>query len=294
MIRQRIMIVSDGARRPLFETSPAGVPSPSHSLLIEAHCGQRGAVQTRRIPDQVLTLFVDQGFVEHAADGGAPVGMVLPAGTVVLSLRDRVETVLWVEPARVMCVRIDDHVLGEAAATLGLSNAPALTPSSGLHDPKLTALMQTLQLEQAGGFPSGPLFVDGIEQSIVSLLVGAYMCGGGHIRGPVGGLPRRKAQRVEEFVRENLSRPLGLVDLANSAGYSASHFSWLFHQTFRMTPHRYLQRMRIERAALLLSKEESNSILDVALECGFQTQQHFSRVFRGVMGVSPGEYRRRP
>jgi AraC family transcriptional regulator len=82
-----------------------------------------------------------------------------------------------------------------------------------------------------------------------------------------------------------------LKDLADCAAYSQSHFSRLFRETFHIGPHRFVLNLRIERAKALLARRD-HSILEVALLFGFQTQQHFARIFRQLVGVTPGEYRR--
>ena len=287
----RIMAIGSGGPQPLFDTEPVGLPSPSRSLLIESHRGKPGAVQTRAIPEQVLTLFVEPGLLEHAQEDGVPTRLAVSAGAVAISLRNRLETVRWTASCRVMSVRIEDCVLDGAAVALGRGRFHELAPSSGVLDERLTALLRTLYLEQAKGFPAGRLFIDCIEQAIATLLVGGYARDGRPGPEPAGMLPARLARRVEELVHVHLGRCLSLEELASCAGYSPSHFSWLFRRTFGMTPHRYVQRMRIDRAMTLLARR-SCSILDVALGCGFQTQQHFSRVFRAHTGMSPGEFRR--
>ncbi|HTJ93264.1 MAG TPA: AraC family transcriptional regulator [Pararobbsia sp.] len=236
-------------------------------------------------------MFLDSGVVEHAQDGGAPVMIRMPARAAVLSLRERHESVRWLEPVRVMSVRVDDRVLDEAARALGRSRAPALVPSSGVHDVRLIALLQALYAEQASGYVAGPLFVDGIEQTLAALLVSGFADDKRALHAPARRLSPARVRRIEEYVREHLNRPLSLAELADCAGYSPSHFALLFHATFGSTPHRYLQRLRIEQAMALLCASR-HSILDTALACGFQTQQHFSRVFREVTGTSPAMYRR--
>ena len=56
------------------------------------------------------------------------------------------------------------------------------------------------------------------------------------------------------------------------------------------TPHQCLLRYRVQRAKEMLRSAEMR-VLDVAIACGFKTQQHFARVFRQVCGASPKEYR---
>jgi len=83
---------------------------------------------------------------------------------------------------------------------------------------------------------------------------------------------------------------LTLSELAESVGLSTAHFSEMFHQSTGETPHQFVLRNRIERAKEMLRAPEAR-VLDVAVACGFKTQQHFARVFRRICGASPTEYR---
>ncbi len=286
-----IAAICNGQPEPLFGTDHEGPLSPSPTLLIEAHTGRPGDWQTRTIPAQVLTLFTEPGSVSHSAGDAAPASIFIPAQAVVFSLRGQPESVRWLRQARILAVQLDDQVLADTAEALFDTPGFELSPSSGVRDARLSALLQALHAEQASGFASGRLFVDGVEQALAALLVSHH---GGRMRPPrvpAGGLPPSRAKRVVDYMHAHLDNPLRLEDLAGCSGYSASHFSRLFHETFAVTPHRYVLNLRVERAKALLARRE-HSILDVAQLCGFQTQQHFSRIFRQLTGESPGEFRR--
>jgi AraC-like DNA-binding protein len=80
--------------------------------------------------------------------------------------------------------------------------------------------------------------------------------------------------------------------LAGSLGLSRAHFIRSFHKTFGETPHRYLQRRRLERAMALL-RETDRSVTEICLDVGFASLGSFSRTFREVVGESPRQYRER-
>jgi AraC-like DNA-binding protein len=88
------------------------------------------------------------------------------------------------------------------------------------------------------------------------------------------------------------ARPLDIPALARIACVSEAHFIRTFGATFGETPHRYLQRRRVERSMYLL-RETERSITDVCLDVGFSSLGTFSRTFRRIMGESPSAYRRR-
>jgi AraC-like DNA-binding protein len=88
------------------------------------------------------------------------------------------------------------------------------------------------------------------------------------------------------------AQPLDIPTLAGIAHVSEAHFIRTFRATFGETPHRYLQRRRIERAMFLLRTTRA-SVTDVCLDVGFNSLGTFSRTFRDVVGVTPSEFRRR-
>jgi len=106
-----------------------------------------------------------------------------------------------------------------------------------------------------------------------------------------GGLAPARLRRVSELVRTKLEDELTLDEMAESAGLSPGHFSQMFRQSTGRSPHQFVVRERIERAKEMLRAAEAR-VLDVAVACGFKTQQHFARVFRRMCGSTPTEYRR--
>jgi AraC family transcriptional regulator len=72
---------------------------------------------------------------------------------------------------------------------------------------------------------------------------------------------------------------------------STAHFARMFRKSTGETPHRFVLRQRVERAKQVLRSAHMR-IIDVAVACGFKTQEHFAQVFRQMYGVSPTEYRR--
>jgi AraC-like DNA-binding protein len=73
---------------------------------------------------------------------------------------------------------------------------------------------------------------------------------------------------------------------------SDAHFIRSFRATFGETPHRYLQRRRVERSMFLLC-ETDRSVTDICFDVGFRSLGTFSRTFREVTGETPTSYRRR-
>jgi len=105
-----------------------------------------------------------------------------------------------------------------------------------------------------------------------------------------GGLGPACLRRVKELVNEKIEEELHIDEMAELAGLSTAHFSQMFRRSTGESPHQFLLRQRVERAKEMLRTPEMR-VLDVAIACGFKTQQHFARVFRRLCGASPTEYR---
>lgn len=106
----------------------------------------------------------------------------------------------------------------------------------------------------------------------------------------IGGLPPRRLQRVLEHVKENIEKDLSVAEMAQVVTMSQYYFSKLFKMSTGTTPHQYVMRQRVERAQELL-RESNTPLVEVATQVGFETQSHFTSVFRRLVGITPKRYR---
>jgi transcriptional regulator GlxA family with amidase domain len=100
----------------------------------------------------------------------------------------------------------------------------------------------------------------------------------------------RRLLRARDAMDRGYAEPLDVPALARIAHLCPEHFIRTFRATFGETPHRYLQRRRVERAMFLL-RETDRSVTDVCLAVGFTSLGTFSRTFRDIIGQSPTAYR---
>ena len=106
-----------------------------------------------------------------------------------------------------------------------------------------------------------------------------------------GGLARWQAKHVDAYIRDHIGSCLKVSELAAQVHLSSGHFSRMFKITFRQTPTAYLMKQRIHYAQERMLTSNC-SLAELALDCGFSDQSHFSRVFRRVIGQSPRQWRR--
>jgi AraC-like DNA-binding protein len=101
----------------------------------------------------------------------------------------------------------------------------------------------------------------------------------------------RRMLRARDAMDRSYAEPLDVPALARIASVSEAHFIRTFRATFGETPHRYLQRRRVERAMFLLS-QGGREVTDICLEVGFTSLGSFSRTFRDIVGESPSGFRK--
>lgn len=100
----------------------------------------------------------------------------------------------------------------------------------------------------------------------------------------------RRLLRARDAMDRAYAEPLDIRAVAAVAHVSQAHFIRTFRDVFGETPHRYLQRRRVERSMFLL-RETDRSVTDICFDVGFNSLGTFSRTFREIIGESPSTYR---
>jgi AraC family transcriptional regulator len=107
---------------------------------------------------------------------------------------------------------------------------------------------------------------------------------------PVRALQKWRLKRVFDYIDVHLTNKITLMDLAAVAGLSRMHFASQFRMATGLRPHEFLLRRRIRRAEELL-RNSRMAIVEIALTVGFQTQAHFTTVFKRYVGCTPRQWR---
>jgi AraC-like DNA-binding protein len=100
----------------------------------------------------------------------------------------------------------------------------------------------------------------------------------------------RRLLRARDAMDRAYAEPLDVRSVATVAHISPAHFSRCFRAVFGETPHRYLQRRRVERSMFLL-RETDRSVTAICFDVGFTSLGTFSRTFRDIVGETPSGYR---
>jgi AraC-like DNA-binding protein len=161
-----------------------------------------------------------------------------------------------------------------------------------VRDPTIDQLTRALITAGSVAREFGSLHADAIGLAIVTRLLA--LCRECYV--PAAdrrhtALQKWRLKRVIDYVDGHLGRPIRLPDLAAAAGLTRMHFAAQFRAATGMRPHHYVLQRRIDRARELLRNPEA-ALVDVALSVGFQTQAHFTTVFRRFVGQTPHRWRR--
>ncbi len=170
--------------------------------------------------------------------------------------------------------------------------------ASGLpaSDPVVQRLSRALEAAESDGREFGGLYADAVRLAIVTRMLGMRAGQAEKAAPPArqhrakAALPKWRLARVKAYVDAHLSETVTLADMAAAAGLSRMHFAAQFRLATGIRPHEFVLRRRIERAMELLTTT-SESLVGIALDVGFQTQAHFTTVFKRFVGDTPHQWR---
>jgi AraC family transcriptional regulator len=237
--------------------------------------------------DQAFAMMLGSGSIEWGSRRSALEKFDHAAGDLALCDRHIGE---WVGLMNVPHLQLGICDAALMASSDGAYGEVELRPSRKFANPRLSALVAAAHAEMVAGFPSGRLFLDSVEQAMAVALVKDRAVRHRLVQMYRGGLGSARLRRIKELVQAKMEDDLSLDEMAQSVGLSTAHFARMFRKSTGQSPHQFVLRQRIERAKAMLRAPDAR-VLDVAVACGFKTQQHFAQVFRDVCGVSPTEYR---
>ncbi|MGK7940945.1 MAG: helix-turn-helix domain-containing protein [Crocosphaera sp.] len=165
-----------------------------------------------------------------------------------------------------------------------------LMPQFQVHDSHIQGITMMLLEECQKQVSNNQLYLDSLANILAVNLIRHHGTTQPVLPVYQGGLSPYQLSQIFDYIDAHLEQHLKLEDLAQLLDLSQFHFSRLFKQSVGLSPHQYLIEQRIERAKQLL-KKTNQSILDIALNCGFSSHSHLSKQFRQVTGMTPKAYR---
>ena len=126
--------------------------------------------------------------------------------------------------------------------------------------------------------------------SEVVFLITRHLPRGSHVASEKSARDIERIKQMLRYIQQNYAEDIDLSDIARSALISQSECLRCFKSTVGIPPVQYVKRYRVQKAAELLSATDQK-IADIGAQCGFQDTSYFTRSFREIRGMTPGEYR---
>ena len=283
--------LSDRNRRPLFGRT-----------VLSSGDVWKGFRLTRRVlppgdfPEGYLTTHLvsvhlgPANSVEVAPPGGSLEHHAVATGSVNLIPAGLPYRVRYGSSSEKLCVQIVPRWFESVRADAGIASA-SLRPRWGADEPLLAQLAIVLAEDVRAGHPAGSLYGETLGAALVARLARAHAEPPARLRRPRGGLPPHKLRLVVEYIGAKLEENIALQELADVAQLNVFHFIRAFKQSTGTSPHQFVLSKRIERARSLLNTTDL-PVAQVALECGFSNQSHFTAAFHRATGATPALFRR--
>ena len=190
----------------------------------------------------------------------------------------------------VTAIFLDPVVIAEIAAAQGDLYSFEILPQFAIRDPLIHAVGSALDSELLSSAPEPPIYAESMATSLAAHILAKYS--NKTPARPRGiSLTKNQLRRSIEFIHANLHSDVSLGEIAAAANMSKYHFAKSFRQAVGLAPHKYLVKLRIERARKLLLSEDV-SVEEIAHRVGYADKSHFAAQFVKIVGTTPYRYRR--
>ena len=252
--------------------------------------GQFGAVE-----DQLIVWHRDGPVHIEGESGAKPFRGIVPAGGIHLIPGGSTFSIRLAGVLSTMHVYVRRKTLLEVAAEIAAGDPDAIEIQPGVLDQEamLLALMKPVEMVLESDTVESGLCADYLALSLAAYLIEYHSTARLKSRNDLSrrGPVSSTVSQAIAFMRANLDRSIGLEDIARAVERSASHLARTFKTDIGVPPHRYLMRLRVEKAQELLANTNL-PIAEVAAESGFTHQEHLTHQFRRFYHTTPAAFRR--
>ncbi|MFB2893512.1 helix-turn-helix domain-containing protein [Aerosakkonemataceae cyanobacterium BLCC-F50] len=196
----------------------------------------------------------------------------------------------WNRETEFTLLILEPDYLAQIAYEKVNSDRVELIPQFAKHDPVISSIGFTLKTELETDGMGAKLYAESATTFLAAHLLRHYCIHPQSLKTYPNGLPKYKLKQTIEYIEQHLGEEISLEAIANHLNMSQYYFCHLFKQSMGVSPYQYVLRHRIDKAKQLL-KQRKLTITDVALECGFANQTHFTKHFRKLTGTTPRAYR---
>jgi AraC family transcriptional regulator len=259
--------------------------------------------QHEPVPEFAYSPYLDNDVFAFLLAGSALMRMRIPGGiarsdlvspgTLQLLPRQTVFGANWSALWTYGALQLNQGMVVATSAALlrGDPEKIQLVPTYGFNDPLLYHLSVELTNEMQNANPYSLLYVDSLTNRLTLHLLRHYSTGRVVRELSSSRLTYMQLRLVDEYIHAHLDQKISLADLATCLHLSVPHFERMFRTTTHQPPYRYVLEVRLERARVLLQRTRL-TVAEVALQCGFSSQSHFTAHFTRHTGISPARFAR--
>lgn len=293
--QQRIKSVriSSGELAPAVPEVPilSSAKFPWNGILVEQH--QLPASQTPEIcvPKHLICIHLSSPMqLEWLIAGGRLQNRLMTPGDINFTPAHLPRELRWQENAEIVFLSLDPMLIERVVDESDCTNCE-FTERWGGRDRQIQYIGLALKAELESGGLSGRLYGEYLANALAIHLLRHYSTARRNIRDFTGGLSAQKLQTVIEYINDRLEHDLSLKAIAATIEMSSYHFARLFKQSTGLAPYQYVIECRLKRSQVLLAQTDL-PIVEVCLRVGFNSQSHFTLLFRKYVGTTPKAYRK--
>jgi AraC family transcriptional regulator len=163
-------------------------------------------------------------------------------------------------------------------------------PKDKLNDPLIYQISLALKHELNTNDSIDRLYTESLTDTLLVHLLRYCSSQSDNRSSSAQGLTNHQLQEILDYIHENIAYDLSLTELATIAGMGVHHFGNLFKRSTGLSPYQYIIQQRLDRAKEML-KDRDRSIVNIAIQSGFASQSHLTRLFSKHLAITPKKYR---
>lgn len=261
-----------------------------NSIRVEHHRYPAWGTNECCLPDYTISVHVRHPIRLRQAANGRRMQEYMGYGDIIVSPPHLHRELRWDKQAELVLLYLEPRVFASAVEEVVDAERIEIVPQFKLCDPLIQHILLALKTELTSEELSNQLYAESMAIALSVHLLKKYSAFTPRLPDYSRGLPPSKLQRAIEYINDNLDKELKLNLIAKEVRMSQYYFASLFKQSMGIAPYQYVMQQRVERAKQLLKRGEI-VIADIAIQCGFANQSHFTKYFRQVTGITPKAYR---
>ena len=287
-----VSVRREGRVEPFLHTHSKLSSADAHwsGVVLEDHVVPACVIQRHEHLENFLHIVLRGSVRYEVLTGGKTREFAATSGTTFVLPRGTIDEIRWNGPTHRIAAALHPRLLANALDETAHEREIELTEHWNLTDPNIMAVLLAMRSDLEERSPAGKMYGEALANALAIYLLKRYAVKPHAPAVYGGGLPRYRLKRVIDYIQENLAGDLTLAQLAAVAGMSPHYFAELFRQSTGHAPHQYVLLRRISLAKERL-RDPQRSVIEAALDAGFQNPSHFARVFRRMVGISPSGFR---